>query len=224
MMDAPPSLRDFSQWAVSSSLAAFSGLPSVLAVDCTAGNGHDALFLARTLARLGPSFRLLALDLQGAALAATRLRFQEAGLASCLQCLLAGHETLALHLGQEQPAAVMFNLGFLPRGDRTCPTRPETTLPALEAALSALLPRGILSVHAYGGHPGGKEEMEAVEAWFSSLPASRASVARYSLCNKQRNPETLYLARRKAKHRAAGLLADRGKFSRTRDPRSLSSF
>jgi hypothetical protein len=90
----------------------------------------------------------------------------------------------------------MFNLGFLPRSDRSIATRSASTLIALEASLAALLPRGLLSVHAYGGHPGGREEMEAVEAWFPGLPASKVTVGRYALCNKQRNPEILFLARR----------------------------
>jgi SAM-dependent methyltransferase len=171
-------------------------LPGLLALDSTAGNGHDALFLAQTLARLTPSFRILAFDIQEAALAVTRARLAEAGLDAHLRCLAAGHETLASHLGADRLAAAMFNLGFLPRSDRSLVTRAATTLAALEAALDALLPQGILSVHAYGGHPGGRAEMEAVEAWFSELPPARAIAARYALCNKPRNPETLFLARR----------------------------
>ncbi|MDR2075582.1 MAG: class I SAM-dependent methyltransferase [Desulfovibrio sp.] len=193
-MDALPSLREFSRQAVGAALEKQADLPDLLVVDGTAGNGHDALFLARTLARLSPSFRLLAFDLQEAALAATRSRLAAAGLDGYLQCLAHGHETLARHLGAERIAAAMFNLGFLPRSDRALVTKAATTLAALEAALSALRPRGILSVHAYGGHPGGREELAAVEDWFSALPASRATAARYALCNKPRNPEVLFLA------------------------------
>jgi hypothetical protein len=180
---------------VGAALERQAALPGLVVADGTAGNGQDTLFLAQTLARLTPSFRLLAFDVQEAACAATRARLAEAGLDGHLHCLAAGHETLARHLGPNRLAAAMFNLGFLPRSDRSLVTRPATTLAALEAALAALLPHGILSVHAYGGHPGGREEMEAVDAWFSGLPASSALAVRYSLCNKPRNPEILFLAR-----------------------------
>ena len=193
-MDAVPSLQNFSRQAVGAALERQAALPGLVAVDGTAGNGRDTLFMAQTLARLTSSFRILAFDLQEAACAATRARLSEAGLDGHLRCLAAGHETLAGHLGSNRLAAAMFNLGFLPRSDRSLVTRPATTLVALEAALAALLPGGILSVHAYGGHPGGREEMEAVDAWFSGLPAYRALAARYNLCNKQRNLEILFLA------------------------------
>lgn len=49
---------------------------------------------------------------------------------------------------------VCFNLGFLPGGDRSVISRPATTVAAVEAAMRILVPRGIISVLAYVGHPG----------------------------------------------------------------------
>jgi len=45
--------------------------PGDWAVDATAGNGHDALFLAQTV---GPQGRVVAFDVQPAAATATRRR------------------------------------------------------------------------------------------------------------------------------------------------------
>ena len=67
-------------------------------------------------------------------------------------------------------AVVMFNLGYLPGGDKSLVTRPDTTLPALRAALDLLAPGGLVSVVAYPGHFGGAEESEAVEAFLRDLP------------------------------------------------------
>lgn len=50
---------------------------------------------------------------------------------------------------------VAFNLGFLPGGDKEIITKPETTLPALEAAKKILMPGGLISLVVYVGHPGG---------------------------------------------------------------------
>ena len=96
-----------------------------------------------------------------------------------------------------RPAVVMYNLGFLPGSDKQVVTRTETTLLSLAAAVEALAPGGLLSVHAYGGHPGGLEELQAVDVWFRGLDSGAADTARYEFCNKARNPETLYLAAKK---------------------------
>ena len=114
-----------------------------------------------------------------------------AALAGALAKVQAGHAVTG------QVAAVMFNLGYLPGGDKWLVTRPESTLPSLAGALEALAPGGILSVHAYGGHPGGLEEMEAVDDWFKTMPFSRGSVFSYEVCNKMANPEKLFLVEKK---------------------------
>ena len=66
--------------------------------------------------------------------------------------------------------AVVFNLGYLPGGDRTVITRPETTMPALDQAFKLLMPDGILMVTVYPGHGGGSDEQRAVNDWATALP------------------------------------------------------
>lgn len=91
-------------------------------------------------------------------------------------------------------AAAMYNLGFLPRSDKRIITTPADTLRSLKSAATAMAPQGILAIHAYGGHPGGLDELQAVDTWCSALPFSEWRAVRYSVCNKTRNPETLFLA------------------------------
>lgn len=155
--------------------AALAGVlgPGAVAVDATAGNGHDTLFLARAV---GPAGRVYALDVQQAAVTATRARLAEAGLAERVHLVRAGHETLPAPVpaaDRGRVAVVMFNLGYLPGGDHGLITRPQTTWAALEAAGALLAPGGRLSVLAYTGHRGGGEEAEAVRTWVAGLPAAR---------------------------------------------------
>ena len=143
--------------------------PGAVAVDATAGNGHDTLFLAEAV---GPAGRVYAVDVQEAAIAATRARLAEAGLEARIHLACAGHEDLTEQVApadRGRVAAVMFNLGYLPGGDHTLTTRPPATLDALNAARGLLAPGGRLSVVAYTGHPGGAEEAEAVRAWAEAL-------------------------------------------------------
>jgi hypothetical protein len=58
--------------------------------------------------------------------------------------------------------AIMFNLGYLPNGDHAITTRLDSTIPAIEAAYQLLRPAGIMTIIAYPGHPGGREELRAV--------------------------------------------------------------
>ncbi|MBV8899127.1 MAG: methyltransferase domain-containing protein [Verrucomicrobia bacterium] len=134
--------------------------PGAYAVDATVGNGYDTLFLAH---EVGPAGRVLGFDVQKVALtnATEMLRF--AGLLNRVTLVLASHEDLRYYLPPGQPvAAGMFNLGYLPRGDRRITTRAESTLAALSALVPHLEPTGRVSLLSYRGHLGGEEEYQAL--------------------------------------------------------------
>lgn len=140
------------------------------AIDATLGNGHDTLFLARSV---GEDGRVYGFDIQQSALDNTWLRLDQAGLAGRVSLYHAGHESMTIQLSASlhgQIRVVMFNLGYLPGGDRQRTTTVVTTLSAVQQALLFLAPGGLLSVMAYTGHPGGREEVEAVKAWAHGLP------------------------------------------------------
>lgn len=180
--------------------------PWPVAVDGTAGNGHDTLFLARLVGTRG---LVHAFDVQPRALARTAERLAEAGLEERVVLHGRGHEELAAALaaplteslsvstdGAACPpriTAAMFNLGFLPGSDRSVTTRSETTLTALEALLPLMVPGGVISLHVYAGHPGGADEAAALEERFATLDWNCWRVARYEFANKPRNPERLLL-------------------------------
>ena len=83
-----------------------------------------------------------------------------------LHCL--GHEHMA-EVVQGPVDAVMFNLGWLPGGDKRITTHWETTRQAVEAALTLLRPGGLLTVCAYPGHAAGDEEREKLLSFFAAL-------------------------------------------------------
>lgn len=132
-------------------------------IDATVGKGHDTRFLARLVGTTG---RVDGFDIQAGAIEATARELH--GLPQVnLHCL--GHERMR-EVVSGPVSAVMFNLGYLPSGDKTLVTRPDTTVAALDAAWELLRgPGGILSVVVYPGHEGGTIESLAVEAWFSRL-------------------------------------------------------
>ena len=64
---------------------------------------------------------------------------------------------------------VLFNLGYLPGGDRTVITLPETTVAALEQSLHLLAPGGVVLITIYPGHGGGIDEQFRIENWTADL-------------------------------------------------------
>jgi len=134
-------------------------------VDATCGNGRDTLLLARLV---GPTGRVWGFDLQERALATTRELLAADGCLAQVELVCAGHERIGEFVA-EPLAAVVFNLGYLPGGDKGIVTRPATTLAALNGALDLLLPGGILLVVVYTGHDGATDEEKAVLAWGSGL-------------------------------------------------------
>jgi len=134
------------------------------AVDATAGNGHDTVFLAK---QVGATGHVTAFDVQAPACAATRRRCAQAEVANRVTVVQAGHETMRDRV--EAPIhAAMFNLGYLPRHDHTCITRPDTTVAALKAAHALMTDGGLITVLAYRGHNGGPEEAERVQTWIDA--------------------------------------------------------
>lgn len=136
-----------------------------LAVDATCGNGNDTLLLAELV---GPGGRVWAFDIQQAATERTIARLSQAGLEGRVVTVHAGHESMTAHL-TGPVNLVVFNLGYLPGGDRGLTTRPETTLSGLVQSLSILNPGGILLVTVYPGHDGALAEQLAVEEWAVGL-------------------------------------------------------
>ena len=132
------------------------------AIDATAGRGHDTVFLARTV---GKSGRVLAFDIQQAAVDSTRALLEKEGLAA--EVVLASHADMASYAEPESADCILFNLGWLPGSDKSVATRPSTTVAAIRAAVELMdKSRGFLSVAAYRAHPGGREEFEAVGELF----------------------------------------------------------
>jgi len=140
--------------------------------DATCGNGHDTLFLASLV---GEGGKVWAFDFQEKALANTRMRLAEAGCLGQVELVASGHERFAEFVGEPLKAAV-FNLGYLPGGDKSVVTRPDETIAALQQAVGLLIPGGLITVCIYTGHPGGGEEGEAVEKWAAALPHAEYNV------------------------------------------------
>lgn len=159
-------------------------------IDATAGNGHDTLFLADCVGKDG---RVLAFDVQMAALSVAKKRLVDAGYEERVEFFHDSHSTMGAHANPETVAVIMFNLGYLPGEDHELTTLASETLTALEVAAQTLKSGGLLSVICYPGHASGAEEAEGVETWMSRLTEQGWRVARYGAIGTQRPAPFLLL-------------------------------
>ena len=160
------------------------------AVDATCGNGHDTLWLAE---RFG---KVYGFDIQKSAIEATAARIEEAGFEN-VELIHDGHEKMADYV-KERPHVIVFNLGYLPGGDKSVSTESESTLEALIDALSILAVDGLLCITMYQGHCEGYRERLKVLEWAKSLDKGRYHCIRTDMVNQPNNPpEILWITKKK---------------------------
>lgn len=178
--------------------------PGDWAADATAGNGHDTLFLAR---QVGPAGKIFACDLQPEAVEATRALLAANGISpDCCELSRICHSRLENWLSPAAAgrlAAVIFNLGYLPGGDKSVITHTATSLTAATRCLEQLRPGGLLLVVLYPGHHGGDTEAAALRDWAATIPARTAHSAEFHTLNAK-NPAPSVLIIQKSRRDSAG--------------------
>jgi tRNA A58 N-methylase Trm61 len=162
--------------------------PGDYAVDATAGNGHDTCFLAELVGNNGKVF---AFDIQAQAIENTMARLKENHLEDRAVVFQTGHENLLQCLPEDAKGKVtgaVFNLGYLPGGDKEIVTKPNSTIEAIEQLLEIMAPEGIIVLVIYHGHPEGQVERDEVLNYASALDQKKAHVLRYQFINQINNP------------------------------------
>ena len=142
-----------------------------LCVDATCGNGGDTAFLCRLA---GPEGRVLGFDIQPEAVTSTRARLEKQGLTAELIC--DSHANLLQYIRPGTADIVMFNFGWLPGADHAVFSTADSSIPALEAALQAVRPGGVVSAILYSGAVIGSDEKQAVLRFLRALPLKSFTV------------------------------------------------
>lgn len=152
--------------------------PGDVVIDATSGNGKDSLFLAK-LAIQPSGGKLYCIDIQEEAIQQTRLNFlKDKTLSEYLdgqiKLVHANHEKFPEDISIGTASLICYNLGYLPGKPRLNSndfviTKASSTLTSLNNALPLLKEGGLLTVTAYPGHEGGKDEALAVQYYLSGL-------------------------------------------------------
>lgn len=164
-------------------------------IDATMGNGHDTSFLAQTVM---PHGKVYAFDVQKQAILKTKERLIKHGLYEQVELILDGHEHLNNYLAKnESIKAAIFNLGYLPKGDKSLITLPTTTTQALDALLQHLADKGRILLVSYYGHSGGEEELKMLNDYCRNLSQKQYNVLCYHFINQKNQPPILFCIEKK---------------------------
>ncbi len=160
-----------------------------VAIDATCGNGNDTVWLAERFRKV------FAFDIQEEAIVVTSELVRSRGLDN-VTVFCAGHQHMAEYV-HEKADLIMFNLGYLPGGNKNIVTGTETTLEAVRAALSLIKKDGLLCITMYPGHPQGAEEKEALLLMTAGLDKRIYHCVRTDMVNQPDTaPEILFITRK----------------------------
>lgn len=159
--------------------------PGDICIDATMGNGNDTLLLSQLC---GPTGHVYAFDIQKQALDATKKRLLEADVAENYQLILDSHTNMESYVEKDSVSCIVFNFGYLPGGDHTKATKSQTSIQALNIALSLLKKKGQLSLCIYSGGDSGFEELDAILDWLKALDPKKYLVIKTDYYNRPNNP------------------------------------
>mgnify|MGYP003296089022 CR=1 FL=1 len=162
-----------------------------IAVDFTMGNGYDTVFLSE----LVPDGLVFAFDIQEEAIKSTQKRLEENRVVNVM--LIRDSHSEAKSYITSPINAGMFNLGYLPGGNKSVHTMTESTLTAVRDALDMLAPGGVLTVSVYPGHDEGFREGEELTKMLSDIDRHEYSVLQCKMLNSPVSPFIIAIERSK---------------------------
>lgn len=156
-----------------------------LCIDCTAGRGNDTAFLCSLV---GESGRVLAFDIQPAAVESTRALIAGRGCSDICEVYLDSHANVDKYAQAGTVKAAVFNFGWLPGGDHKINTRADSSIEALKKCLDLLTPDGVMSLSIYYGRDTGTDERDAILAFLRELPLREYTVIISEFANRPNDP------------------------------------
>jgi tRNA G37 N-methylase Trm5 len=162
-----------------------------IVVDMTMGNGQDTLFVSKLC------MHVYAFDIQEKALHETRKRLEEEKVTN-VDLILSSHEHINSYVSHYD--YVIFNLGHLPKGDKTITTKSDITLKTLDLVLNQLPIGGYVQLMVYIGHEEGIKESLALNDYFKRLSPLSYKISKLDLPYQDNYPPYIILIQKISVH------------------------
>lgn len=159
--------------------------PGDICIDATMGNGNDTALLSRLAGEKG---HVVAFDIQQMALDHTKEKLEKEACPLNYELVLKSHEAMKEYAEENTVSCITFNLGYLPGGDHEKATKGDSSIRAIEAGLSLLRKKGLMTVCIYSGGDSGFEEKEAVLSYIKGLDSKQYLVIVSEYANRPNHP------------------------------------
>lgn len=144
-----------------------------IAIDATLGNGHDTDFLSNIFQYV------YSFDIQKQACD----KYVEKNITN-VEVINDSHHLFHKYI-HENVDCIIYNLGFLPGGDKNITTMHETSLESIKKGLSILNSSGFMIICIYRGHYEGKIEESCILEYLKTLPKNKFGVMIQSYLNRE---------------------------------------
>lgn len=156
-----------------------------IAIDCTLGNGYDTDFLS------GIFKKVYSFDIQKEPCEAYVSKGK-----SNVDIINDSHELIDKYINSKVNC-IMYNLGFLPGGDKSITTEHETSLSSIKKGLEMLESGGIMTICIYRGHHEGQKEESCILEFVGKLSKSRYGVMSHCYLNRSEMAPMLVVIEKK---------------------------
>ena len=151
-----------------------------IAVDMTVGNGFDS---KNILEILKPE-KLYCFDIQQEALDNSKKLLKQY---SNFELVLENHKNFDKFV-KENIDFAMYNLGYLPKGDKNITTNAEDVEESLKKLLEKLNSKGIIFITFYIGHLSGQMESLELSKYLESLNQKEYTILKFTFENQKNLP------------------------------------
>lgn len=158
--------------------------PGDTVADFTMGNGHDTLWLSKTV---GENGHVYSFDIQDGALESTRKLLEGENAPKNYTLIKDSHANAKEHIEGKIKAGI-FNLGYLPGGDKSITTKHDSTLMAVDAAIELLDNDGIILIAVYPGHEEGTVEGNMLFEKLSQISRFKLCICQFKIINSPTSP------------------------------------
>ena len=135
--------------------------PNDIVIDMTVGNGNDTLFLSKLVSK---GF-IYGFDIQDIAINNTKKLLNENNITN-YKLINDSHEIIDKYINKKI-SLILFNLGYLPNGNKNITTKKESTIKALSKSINMLNNKGIILIVIYS-HKEGKEEEKEIRNYLKN--------------------------------------------------------
>jgi Putative rRNA methylase. len=157
------------------------------AIDATLGNGYDTDFLLQYFKKV------YSFDIQKDAVDNYSRKFEDA---DHLILINGSHEYFDRYI-TDTVDCIMYNLGFLPGGDKSITTKSQSTIESMKKGIELLKSGGLITIAIYNGHPEGKNEEKELHSFMSTLPKNKYGVLLHSYLNRDNTAPALAVIEKK---------------------------